>query len=574
MAATNLNEYYTGKGQALPSLQERAKTYETSGLGKATDYQGTAQQNTSLLGKLTAAPAAPAAPAATQIPTGATLISGPSGLAGLTKNDVYKDPNSLNIYRLPTTPASTKPVVPEAPPRNTNIDAPTGTAGSVPDQTSAPDLAHIGISDIATNKMTELEKEQAAIAQQRTALDEKQKADAQAQVDAERQGLATASNFDRTGLIDSLKQKEQLDQKEKAIVDIQGQMADANAVLNSGLISLENQPGVILSAIRGQQARLRQQAAAEITALSAKADIVQGQYDRAYKRVGDYYDAAVAENTSQINRYDKLLELDSAKIVDLTKDERDQLDTQKDLLKTQQDRINKDREAVLALIQAEPEAFAKANVTLDMSLEEITKKVAAAKVASSGTLSPAQVLQQVTDLYNKYPDSGINPGVDTLATASAKLKNSRLYNKASEKSAGSGGGVGSSNLDVTTIAAKLNASRGDDGKGVGKGYVNTDVYKAERSKVKDKASFDKYFSYLLNPADASAQALIPGKEPGQTVKYDATNIPGDVQTDILSDVLAQDGNGNYKVELQDLLNAYPDVNSNYIATIFTKARGQ
>lgn len=52
MAATTLYSYYTSQGKALPSISERAKTYESLGLGKANTYTGTAAQNTSLLGKL------------------------------------------------------------------------------------------------------------------------------------------------------------------------------------------------------------------------------------------------------------------------------------------------------------------------------------------------------------------------------------------------------------------------------------------------------------------------------------------------------------------------------------------
>jgi len=47
-----LYEYYTGQGQALPSVQERSKIYEQYGLGSASLYAGTAEQNTALLGKL------------------------------------------------------------------------------------------------------------------------------------------------------------------------------------------------------------------------------------------------------------------------------------------------------------------------------------------------------------------------------------------------------------------------------------------------------------------------------------------------------------------------------------------
>ena len=48
--ATTLYDYYTGQGQKLPTVQDRSKIYENAGLG--TGYQGTAQQNTALLGYL------------------------------------------------------------------------------------------------------------------------------------------------------------------------------------------------------------------------------------------------------------------------------------------------------------------------------------------------------------------------------------------------------------------------------------------------------------------------------------------------------------------------------------------
>ena len=50
--ANTLFEYYQGQNQALPSLSERGKLYETQGLGSASTYQGSAQQNTSLLNAL------------------------------------------------------------------------------------------------------------------------------------------------------------------------------------------------------------------------------------------------------------------------------------------------------------------------------------------------------------------------------------------------------------------------------------------------------------------------------------------------------------------------------------------
>lgn len=58
MAASTLWEYYTALGQPLPPIAERAKLYEAYGLGPASAYRGTAEQNTKLLRALQAGAAA------------------------------------------------------------------------------------------------------------------------------------------------------------------------------------------------------------------------------------------------------------------------------------------------------------------------------------------------------------------------------------------------------------------------------------------------------------------------------------------------------------------------------------
>jgi len=47
-----LFDYYKSKGQGLPSISDRAKTYEALGLGSEKDYIGSTNQNVSLLNKL------------------------------------------------------------------------------------------------------------------------------------------------------------------------------------------------------------------------------------------------------------------------------------------------------------------------------------------------------------------------------------------------------------------------------------------------------------------------------------------------------------------------------------------
>ena len=51
-----LYDFYKSKSKALPSVQERSKLFEQYGLGSATGYQGTAQQNIALESKLRSLP--------------------------------------------------------------------------------------------------------------------------------------------------------------------------------------------------------------------------------------------------------------------------------------------------------------------------------------------------------------------------------------------------------------------------------------------------------------------------------------------------------------------------------------
>jgi len=92
MNATTLSQYYTQKGQKLPSVSERAPTYEQYGLGKAGEYAGTAEQNIALLGKLTAGVPTPAT--APRAPAIAPAYPG----AALSKGELYRYKGKPEVY--------------------------------------------------------------------------------------------------------------------------------------------------------------------------------------------------------------------------------------------------------------------------------------------------------------------------------------------------------------------------------------------------------------------------------------------------------------------------------------------
>ena len=80
---TNLYQYYTGKGQNLPGLNNLGQQYQSYGLGNSAGYQGTAQQNTALLGKLMGS----GGYASSQAPAAAPAATGAGYSAGTTSGD-------------------------------------------------------------------------------------------------------------------------------------------------------------------------------------------------------------------------------------------------------------------------------------------------------------------------------------------------------------------------------------------------------------------------------------------------------------------------------------------------------
>ena len=84
------------------------------------------------------------------------------------------------------------------------------------------------------------------------------------------------------------------------------------------------------------------------------------------------------------------------------------------------------------------------------------------------------------------------------------------------------------------------------------GFVNTDEYKKQRNLAKDKTSFDKNYSYMLNPKDPTAKDFFTQAELGPDKRYTAMTIPQDIANDLNSDIKGG-------ASLDQLYTAYPDV---------------
>jgi hypothetical protein len=119
-----LSEYYTQKGQALPSVLERAKIYEQQGLGSASVYAGTAEQNTALLSKLLLTPVATPPVNQYQGQQGAWMLPGQpnTGYSGLWKEGYVPVTTVPPVTPPPVTPPPVTPPPVTVPPGTTAVD--------------------------------------------------------------------------------------------------------------------------------------------------------------------------------------------------------------------------------------------------------------------------------------------------------------------------------------------------------------------------------------------------------------------------------------------------------------------
>lgn len=125
--------------------------------------------------------------------------------------------------------------------------------------------------------------------------------------------------------------------------------------------------------IRGQQFLKKEEFAADATFISSKASIVKDELDAAKDIVSSYYDAAMADRQSEINRYTNLYNLHDKNLITLNAEEKDAIDNQIKLMKDIESRQKEDKDKMLSLLVEYPGAWEKADIDLTKSLDENLK---------------------------------------------------------------------------------------------------------------------------------------------------------------------------------------------------------
>jgi len=155
-----------------------------------------------------------------------------------------------------------------------------------------------------------------------------------------------------------------------------GEMNDERLAFENGKRALIGESST-MKLLRGKQGLLEDKFNAKMTWLAGKAQIAQGNLDRADKIVAQYFDNAIADREERISNLETLFTLSNNKLIKLTDEEKslakEQMALLADMNQRQQDEKNAIRELMIDPTTAV--AWDKAGVDMSMPLDEILQKI-------------------------------------------------------------------------------------------------------------------------------------------------------------------------------------------------------
>ncbi len=231
------------------------------------------------------------------------------------------------------------------------------------------------------------------------------KAATQANIDSERAGivkLSTSTQLQDT--LTKLNQQYDIDNKISQYTKIQNDIVAAQEALDMGIIYEGDRPAR-MSFIQGAQASLMKQGLAKIGALQGTASVLKGDIDLAKSYIDQTLGAIKDDQQNQWNALTTLLNLDNQKLVTLSSDEKDAVNSRLKLITDELDQQEKNKDDILNLMTQYPSAFLSGGVTLtdtkQQALQKMLPKMASderakfeASLASSGTKANDQKAKQ------------------------------------------------------------------------------------------------------------------------------------------------------------------------------------
>lgn len=230
MAINTLYDYYKSKGQNLPTLVDRSKTFEQLGLGAAQSYQGTYSQNVALLNKLQTQPESKPAASPTERLEAAPL-------------PYIKYQNSPDVYEratgryIPYTEAKEKNIWPQIEQLNAVRPADTKTSNQ-----QLPSTQTVGDKTVPTN-VGLFQQYQTDINQRLQELEEREKKVLAAEQNLPKKADLLTTARQEQGLTEDIKRAESLDER---LANLEGSLYESesdirNRIKQSGGIVTESQ---------------------------------------------------------------------------------------------------------------------------------------------------------------------------------------------------------------------------------------------------------------------------------------------------------------------------------------------
>lgn len=391
-----LNDYYTAKGQALPSIADRANTFQSLGLGAANSYAGTAQQNTLLLQKLATPAPTPSTPAAT-VATGTPTPGAPNPLPGQTQAGI-NPPAPTPGTPVPGAPnplpgqvqQGITPAPPISPINNPVVPPTTNTTGPTLPAAQAPNVANNFNTSLATTIQTQAQQLQQSLTTQTQNYQSKidtlnqQKQDMQA---LQESGLATEQDITNSEAQDKAaaleQEKKQFEENYNARQQLVGTLTTLLSKGQAAITELQNTSGLssIMNPRISQTMASVQGQAGVITAALAAYDtqigLAQSQLKTATDAISQIYGDQLSYWKTVVDFYSGQEKGVDTQIASLSKDQQTYIDAQ---VKQLQDNV------------AQTQATAK--IVSDAMLDP-TKALAYAKAGVSLTDSPAQINEKL-----------------------------------------------------------------------------------------------------------------------------------------------------------------------------------
>ena len=351
-----------------------------------------------------------------------TQVRSPEELKGLTEEQIVRDPNSDKIFLATTPPAAKFDIEPVDP--NVNPAAGQDLAEGLVANTNAIDTLN---ETTAANAANAIEGNIITAREQQQQVTAANLETAKAEEEKQKLGFET-TKFDAEAEDARLREKFQVAEVEKVLSSVKTEMAELQNEINLENEAIGNKP-ILGSLIRGQKAMAQRQTQLKMQTLLMKADIAQGNVDSANSRVDRMMGFIQQSTADEKNTYETLLGLAANKTINLTNEEKSQVEAQMAQAQKQSDMIEEHKADIQNMQLNNGSAFVRAGIDLATDdYDTIVSKMGTA-VATQGIID---------GLVDRYPDAGITL-TDSIQSAEQKIKsNSNIYAQSTRLAGGTG----------------------------------------------------------------------------------------------------------------------------------------